>query len=88
MRLSDVAKQGQKIKQQALYSRSREPQHERGIVMNKLKRVLVLLMVVAVASFCLTGCNKHEHPEGEHPTKDAASEEHPAGEHPEGEHPE
>jgi hypothetical protein len=51
--------------------------------MNKVKRLLVLLMVVAVASFCLTGCKKKsEHPEGEHPSKEAASEEHPKSEHP------
>lgn len=57
--------------------------------MNKLKRILVLLMIVAVASLSLAGCKeKKEHPEGEHPSKEAASEEHPAGEHPKGEHPE
>ena len=76
-----------KIRQQALYCRSHEPQHEREIVMSKLKRILVLVMVVAVASFSLTGCKKKEHPEGEHPSKEAASEEHPEGEHPKGEHP-
>lgn len=56
--------------------------------MSKLKRILVLVTIVAVASFCLTGCKKKsEHPTGEHPSKEAASEEHPAGEHPAGEHP-
>lgn len=51
--------------------------------MSKVKRILVLVMIVAVASFCLTGCKeKKEHPDGEHPSKEAASEEHPAGEHP------
>ena len=56
--------------------------------MSKLKRILVLLMVVAVASFSLTGCEKKEQPAGEHPSKEAASEDHPKGDHPKGDHPE
>jgi len=52
--------------------------------MNEVKKLLVLLLTVAVVSLSLTGCkHKDEHPsEGDHPSKKAPSEEHPAGEHP------
>ena len=56
--------------------------------MNKVKKVIVLLLVVAVGSLSLIGCkDKHEHPEGEHPTTETSSEETPAPDHPKGEHP-
>ena len=64
--------------------------------MNKLKKVLVLVLVVSFVSLglSLTGCKKKaepaggEHPAGEHPSKEDAAKEHPAGEHPAEEKPE
>ena len=61
--------------------------------MNKVKKVLVLVLVVGFVSLglSLTGCKKKaettngEHP-GEHPSKETTNGEHP-GEHPAGEHP-
>lgn len=51
--------------------------------MNTMKKLFVLVMIVAVGSLSLMGCNdKHEHPNGEHPSTENASEEHPKGEHP------
>ncbi len=56
--------------------------------MNKIKKVFVLVMIVAVVSLGLVGCKDNsEHPAGEHPTKEAQSEEHPNNEHPNNEHP-
>jgi len=61
--------------------------------MNKVKKIFVLVLIVAVVSLGLTGCkDKSEHPSGEHPTsehpsKETKSEEHPTSEHPTGEHP-
>ena len=68
--------------------------------MNNLKKVFVLVLIVAVVSLGLVGCKDKD--KSEHPTKEAvaeeaeaveakaeeaATEEHPAGEHPSGEHP-
>ena len=51
--------------------------------MKKLRKIIVLMLIVAVVSFALTGCsNESKHPSGDHPTKESATEEHPAGEHP------
>ncbi len=61
--------------------------------MKKLRKITVLMLIVAVVSFALTGCSnesKHpsgdhptsEHPTSEHPSKEAASKEHPTSEHP------
>ena len=56
--------------------------------MNRLKKIVMLVLIVAVASFGLVGCkDKKEHPTGDHPSKEAPSEEHPTTEHPAGEHP-
>ena len=61
--------------------------------MNKLKKVFVLVLIVAVVSLGLTGCKKKsehpsvDHPSSEHPSKEAPTEEHPSSEHPSGEHP-
>ena len=61
--------------------------------MNKVKKIFILVLIVAVVSLGLTGCkDKSEHPSGEHPTsehpsKETKSEEHPTSEHPTGEHP-
>jgi hypothetical protein len=73
--------------------------HERRVSkMNLLKKIFMLVMIVAVISLGFTGC-KHDgdhpsgdhpagdHPAGEHPSKEAPSEEKPAGDHPAGEHP-
>ena len=68
-------------------------------MMNKVKKVFVLVLVAAVVSFGLTGCKQKdeqpvegtpsgEHPAAsEHPTEETPAEETPAGEHPTGEHP-
>jgi len=66
-------------------------------MINRVKKVIVLLLVAAVVSLGLTGCkHKNEQPtEGtssEHPAKKAPAEEkkaeeQPAGEHPSAEHP-
>ena len=66
--------------------------------MNKIKKILVLVLVAAIVSLGLTACKeKSEHPtadqpSGDQPTKETVPEEHPAehpaGEHPTGEHPE
>jgi len=66
--------------------------------MQKLRKVLALLLTVTVISFGLTGCKgESEPPTGEHPTSEHPSTEHPsaedapnappAGEHPSSEHP-
>jgi uncharacterized protein involved in high-affinity Fe2+ transport len=68
------------------------------IMINKVKKLFVLLLVAAVVSLGLTGCKeKSELPTGEHPVEEieveeieveeVPAEEHPAGEHPAGEHP-
>ena len=62
-------------------------------MINKMKKLFILVLVAAVVSLGLTGCKeKSEPPAGEHPTEkkeaeEKAAEEHPAGEHPSGEHP-
>jgi len=68
-------------------------------MMNKVKKVFVLVLVAAVVSLGLTGCKQKseppaegtpsgEHPAAsEHPTEETPAEETPAGEHPTGEHP-
>lgn len=61
--------------------------------MNKVKKVLVLMLIAAVVSLGLMGCKEKgehpsgdqlssEHPAGEHPTEETPDGEHPAGEHP------
>ncbi|GEM_PF-3384087 len=67
--------------------------------MKKIKKVLLLVLSVAVISFGLAGCGGNgaeeppeEPPTSEHPSGEDASDEHPAGddassEHPAGEHP-
>ena len=58
-------------------------------MMNKLKKVFVLVLVAAVVSFGLTGCKeKSEPPAEEQSAQETPSEETPAEEHPAGEHPE
>lgn len=72
-------------------------------MINKVKKVLILVLVAAVVSLGLTGCKQKgeqptegtsssehpssENPSSEHPTEEKAAEEHPAGEHPTSEHP-
>ena len=56
--------------------------------MNKVKKIFVLVLIVAVVSLGLTGCkDKSEHPSGEHSTSEHPSKETPSEEHPTGEHP-
>ncbi len=61
--------------------------------MNKLKKILVLVLIAAVVSLGGSGCKgKSEHPTNEHPSKqapakEASPNEPPAAEHPAGEHP-
>ena len=56
--------------------------------MDKMKKVIVLVLVVAVGSLSLIGCkDKAEHPNAEHPSTETSQEETPAPEHPQGEHP-
>ena len=57
--------------------------------MNKFKKLIVLLLVVAVGSLGLIGCkDKADHPTGnDHPSTETATEENPAPDHPKGEHP-
>ena len=51
--------------------------------MKKLRKVLVLLLTVAVVSLGLTGCKgESEQPSGEHPSSEHPSTEHPSSEHP------
>ena len=61
--------------------------------MKKLRKIIVLMLIVAVVSLGLTGCSNEskpssedhptsEHPTSEHPSKEAASKEHPTSEHP------
>ena len=52
-------------------------------MMNKVKKLFVLVLVVAIVSLNLTGCKK----KSEHPSKETTSEEHPTSEHPSEEHP-
>ncbi len=53
------------------------------IMINNVKKVIVLLLVAAVVSLGLTGC-KHKN---EQPTEGTPASEHPASEHPSSEHP-
>ena len=66
--------------------------------MDKLKKILVVLLIAAIVSFGQLGCKQQsehpsgehptsEHPTEEHPTEETKSEEHPTGEHPTSEHP-
>ena len=51
--------------------------------MNKMKKVFVLLLIVAVVSLGLMGCKgKSEPPPEETPSQEHPTEEHPTGEHP------
>ena len=53
------------------------------VKMNKMKKVFVLLLIVAVVSLGLTGCKgKSEPPPEETPSQEHPTEEHPTGEHP------
>lgn len=55
--------------------------------MDKIKKVIVMALVIAVGSLGLAGCkDKEEHPT-EHPSTTTPSEETPSGEQPTGEHP-
>ncbi len=57
-------------------------------MMNKVKKVFVLVLVAAVVSLGLTGCKQEsEPPAGEQSAEETAAEETPAEEHPAGEHP-
>ena len=57
-------------------------------MMNKVKKIFVSVLIVAIVSLGLTGCKKKsEHPAGEHPSSEHPTEEHPTEEHPTGEHP-
>jgi hypothetical protein len=52
--------------------------------MNKVKKLLVLLLVAAVVSLSLTGCKSETEPPAEEPpTEETSTGEHPSGEHPE-----
>lgn len=52
-------------------------------MMNRVKKLFVLVLIVAVVSLGLTGCKKKSKPPaGEHPTEEHPTEEHPTGEHP------
>ena len=58
------------------------------VKMDKLKKILVAVLIAAVVSFGQMGCKQEsEHPTGEHPTEESSSEEHSTEEHPTGEHP-
>jgi len=57
-------------------------------MMNKVKKVFVLVLVAAVVSLGLTGCKqKSEPPASEQPVSEQAASETPAEETPAGEHP-
>ena len=67
--------------------------------MNKVKKLFVLVLIVAVVSLGLIGCeDKSEPPAGDQSTKETSTKEapaeketageHPNGEQPNGEHPE
>lgn len=56
--------------------------------MNKLRKILLFVLIAVVLSLRLAGCsNKSEHPSNEQPSKEHPSSEHPSSEHPSGEHP-
>jgi hypothetical protein len=56
--------------------------------MEKIKKILVLVLSVAVISLGLTGCRRNdEHPTSEQPTSKQPVSEHPTEEHPTSEHP-
>ena len=51
--------------------------------MNKLKKIFVLVLIVAFVSLGVTACKqKDDQPSGDQSTKEAAADEHPTGEHP------
>ena len=55
-------------------------------MMNNLKKLFVLVLVVAVASLGMIACsNKSEPTSDDHPSVEQSSDEHPSGEHPSGE---
>jgi hypothetical protein len=69
------------------------------VKMNKLRKIFILALVVAVVSLVFTSCKSEsehptsDHPTEEHPTEEQPTEEHPTEEqpteeHPTGEHPE
>lgn len=47
-------------------------------MINKMKKLFILLLVAAVISLSLTGCKK----EGEQPSEDHPTSDHPTSEHP------
>ncbi|MHC4737643.1 MAG: hypothetical protein ACYS9Y_01935 [Planctomycetota bacterium] len=56
--------------------------------MNTLKKIFVLVLIVAVVSLSLTGCKDKSEPSSvEQPSEETISEEHPTSEHPTSEHP-
>ena len=61
--------------------------------MNKVKKLFVLVLIVAVISLGFTGCKQEsDHPSkgadsNEAPAKKAPAGDHPAGDHPTGENP-
>ena len=55
----------------------------KSVNMDKLKNILVLLLLAAIISFGQLGCKQQsEHTSGEHPTSEHPTSEHPSGEHP------
>ena len=56
--------------------------------MKKSRKIIVLMLIAAVVSLGLTGCNNEnkrssgDHPTSEHPSKKTSSKEHPTNEHP------
>ncbi len=55
--------------------------------MDKLRKILLFLLIAVSVSLRLAGCAKSEQPPKEQPTEKQSSEEHPSSEHPAGEHP-
>ncbi|MHC4708088.1 MAG: hypothetical protein ACYS8I_13500 [Planctomycetota bacterium] len=62
-------------------------------MMNTVKKIFMLVLIVAVVSLGLIGCKKKsehptgDHPSSDHPSKEDATKEHPSSEHPSSEHP-
>ncbi len=51
--------------------------------MNKVKKIFVLVLIVAFVSLGVTACKqKPDQPSGDQSTQEAAADEHPTGEHP------
>ena len=56
--------------------------------MNKIKRILLLVVMASFLSVGLAGCgNKNNQSSNEQPSKEQPAQEHPSSEHPSGEHP-